>query len=113
MKQKPSLNITQQGDTFELTFQGAWVKESLAELDKTLQSISYNANSHYTFQLGTITNFDTHGIMYILHLRTTLQNNHSEVTLQGASESLTKLINVCQINYPQEFPKPPDRKSVV
>ena len=107
MKQKPSLNITQQGDTFELTFQGAWVKESLAELDKTLQSISYNANSHYTFQLGTITNFDTHGIMYILHLRATLQNNHSKVMLQGASESLTKLIDVCQTNYPQEFPKPP------
>ena len=102
MKKIPSLHVTQTKEGFSITLQGAWVKESIQKLELALNALTCKPKMNYTFDLSGITEFDTHGIMLILHHVKKLEAQQCSITRVGANESLEKLLNICEQHYPQE-----------
>ena len=102
MKSKPSLHVTQSGQSFVLTLQGAWVKESIASLEPAMTTLSYQPYAHYIFDLSGIHEFDTHGIMFLLHVMKKLEALSCTIKRIGAQESLEKLLSICEMHYPTE-----------
>lgn len=102
MKSKPSLQVTQTNDGFTVTLQGNWVKESVKALDLTFNTLTCKPKATYTLNLSEITEFDTHGIMLILHHAKRLEAQKCLVSKVGANESLEKLLTICEQNYPHE-----------
>ena len=102
MKNKPSLQVTQTNDGFTVALQGNWVKEAVHALDLTFNTLTCKPKETYTLDLSGITEFDTHGIMLILHHAKRLEAQTCIVSKVGASESLEKLLTICEQNYPHE-----------
>lgn len=102
MKNKPSLQVTQTNDGFTVALQGNWVKEAVNALDLTFNTLTCNPKATYTLDLSEISEFDTHGIMLILHHAKRLEAQKCPVSKVGASESLEKLLTICEQNYPRE-----------
>ena len=107
MKREPSLQITQNGDHFSVTLQGVWVKESIQKLELTLKTLICQPKANYTFDLSGIKDFDTYGIMLILHHTKQLEAHECTVEKVGANASLEKLLTICEMHYPQEKVQPP------
>jgi phospholipid/cholesterol/gamma-HCH transport system permease protein len=107
MKNKPSLHVTQTNDGLSVTLQGNWVKETVKALDLAFNALTCNPKTVYTFDLSGIREFDTHGIMLILHYTKKLEIQNCIVLKVGASESLEKLFTVCEQHYPEKKEKPP------
>lgn len=106
MKKSPSLHITQTSDGFHVVLQGNWVKEAVKTLDHAFGTLTCHPQMHYTFDLSAIKEFDTHGIMLILHHVKRLEAQACPVTKVGASESLGKLLLICEEHYPAEKIEP-------
>ncbi|WP_041962727.1 ABC transporter permease [Sulfurospirillum cavolei] len=103
MKQKPSLRLDIQEQTALVLLQGSWVKERIAALCKTDIPIAPSQTTHsYTFDFSAITDFDTHGIMLILHFAKTLEKHGKSVVFQGESPSMQQLLHICDTHYPLE-----------
>jgi len=102
MKKEPSLHIKQTAEGFSVALQGIWVKEAIKKLEIVLDTLTCKPNATYTLDLSGITGFDTHGIMLILHHAKKLEAQKCSVFKVGASESLEKLLTICEQNYPQE-----------
>jgi len=113
MKKKPSLHVTDTNDGFAVTLQGIWVKEAVKTLDHTFNTLTCKANAHYVFDLSGISEFDTYGIMLILHHVKRLEEQQCRVSKIGASESLEKLFIICEQNYPSEKIKPPKENFIL
>jgi len=88
MKKKPSLHVTQTNDGFTVILQGIWVKEAVKTLDLTFKTLTCKPEAHYTFDLSGISEFDTHGIMLILHYAKKFEAQKCVISNVGASESL-------------------------
>jgi len=102
MKREPSLQITQSGDHFSVALQGVWVKESIQKLELAFNTLTCQPKATYTIDLSRIKDFDTYGIMLILHHVKQLEAHDCTVEKIGASTSLEKLLSVCEMNYPKE-----------
>lgn len=103
MKNKPSLHLAKSTHQCTVTLQGAWVKERIAALGKTNKLFTPSKKIQtYTFDLSSITAFDTHGIMLILHLSKGLEQAGHNVTMIGAAPSLEQLLRICNEHYPKE-----------
>ena len=102
MKKIPSLHVTQTNEGFSVILQGIWVKEAIQKLEPALNALVCKPQTHYTFDLSGITEFDTHGIMLILHHAKRFETNQCSFTRVGANESLEKLLMICEQHYPQE-----------
>lgn len=102
MKKLPSLDVTQTYEGFSVSLQGVWVKESIQKLDLAFSTLTCKPKASYTFDLSGITDFDTHGIMLILHHTKKLEAQGCSIFKIGASESLEKLLSICELHYPKE-----------
>ena len=102
MKREPSLQITQSGDHFSVALQGVWVKESIQKLELAFNTLTCQPKATYTIDLSRIKDFDTYGIILILHHVKQLEAHDCTVEKIGASTSLEKLLSVCEMNYPKE-----------
>ncbi|WP_263832344.1 ABC transporter permease [Sulfurospirillum oryzae] len=110
MKREPSLHVTQNEDHFSVALRGVWVKESIQKLELALKTLTCKPKAFYTFDLSGIKDFDTHGIMLILHHVKQLEAMQCNVSTIGANESLSKLFNICEMHYPKE--KAPESKEI-
>jgi len=102
MKKLPSLDVTQTHEGFSVSLQGVWVKESIQKLELSFSTLTCKPKASYTFDLSGITDFDTHGIMLILHHTKKLEAQGCSIFKIGASESLEKLLSICELHYPKE-----------
>lgn len=102
MKREPSLQITQNEDHFSVALQGIWVKESIQKLELALNTLTCKPKATYTFDLAGIKDFDTYGIMLILHHTKQLEAQACTVEKVGANASLEKLLSICEMHYPKE-----------
>lgn len=102
MKKIPSLHVTQTPGGFSVLLQGVWVKEAIQKLELALNALTCQPKMNYTFDLSGITEFDTHGIMLILHHVKKFEAQQCSITRVGANESLEKLLSICEQHYPQE-----------
>jgi len=102
MKKKPSVYITPTAEGFHVVLQGTWVKEAIKQLETALNVLTYHPKKTYTIDLSGITDFDTHGIMLILHHAKLLEAHECSVLKIGASETLTTLLSICEEHYPEE-----------
>jgi phospholipid/cholesterol/gamma-HCH transport system permease protein len=102
MKKLPSLDVTQTYEGFSVSLQGVWVKESIQKLDLAFSTLTCKSKASYTFDLSGIIDFDTHGIMLILHHTKRLEAQGCSIFKIGASESLEKLLSICELHYPKE-----------
>lgn len=113
MKSKPSLQVTQTNDGFTVILQGQWVKEAVKALDLAFNALTCKPETAYTFDLSGIREFDTHGIMLILHYAKKLEAHKCTVSKVGASESFEKLFAVCEQNYPADKIIPPHENFIL
>lgn len=103
MKQKPSLHLDKTAAKTLVTFKGAWIKERIASLKNIEKRLETREKARlYTFDLSEVGAFDTHGIMFILHLKKELENASHAVEMIGAEPTLEQLIHVCNDHYPIE-----------
>jgi len=102
MNKKPSLHLEKTREGVILTLKGAWVNKTIASLEKEIRTFTCKKSLAYTFDLSAITDFDTHGIMLILHLSKQMQSMGCKVTMLGANTSLEALLRICEQHYPQE-----------
>ncbi|KFL33429.1 hypothetical protein JU57_11465 [Sulfurospirillum sp. SCADC] len=96
------MHVTQTNDGLSVTLQGNWVKEAVKALDLAFNALTCKPKTVYTFDLSGIREFDTHGIMLILHHIKKLEAHACVVSKTGASESLEKLLTICEQHYPEE-----------
>lgn len=98
-----SLLITQRQNTFTLTLKGAWVKTSVSRLEKEFSALT--CNSHYTFffDFSGIKDFDTHGIMLILHHIKRFESAQCSLSIKEGNEHFQKLYTICATNFPSEI----------
>lgn len=102
---KADILISKTPDSFKLSLVGDWTRESIEALSKTLSIPTCKDQKTYIFDFEAITDFDTHGIMLILHHIKTLQTTSCTIKKIGQSEHFSKLFSVCEANFPQEIIK--------
>lgn len=104
MQDTPFLHIVQTNNTtFDVTLLGLWTRESVASLDKHLNTLTCKApKTLFRFNFEPIEDFDTHGIMLILHHIKRLETLTCKVERTGQSAHFAKLCTICEAHFPQE-----------
>ena len=110
MKDTPFLHTVQTNNTtFDVTLSGIWTRESIASLDKLFKTLTCKApQTLFRFNFEGIDDFDTHGIMLILHHIKRLESLTCKVERSGQSAHFAKLCTICEAHFPQE-PLPPEK----
>ena len=98
--------ILQTKDSFKVSLIGEWTIESVAVLSKKFALLTCKDNATYLFDFSAISDFDTHGIMLILHHIKKLESVTCTVKKMGQSEHLEKLFLICETHFPKEIIKP-------
>lgn len=111
MKDTPFLHIVQTNNTtFDIALSGIWTRESIASLDKLFKTLTCKApQTLFRFNFEGIDDFDTHGIMLILHHIKRLESLTCKVERNGQSAHFAKLCSICEAHFPQE-PIPPEKQ---
>jgi len=110
MNNQPSLHLESTRDGMTLTLKDAWVKQTIASLEKDVTTFTCKKDFTYTLDLSGITDFDTYGIMFILHLSKHIEAQGCTASIKGANASLASLLTICNEHYPKE--KVPERKEI-
>lgn len=98
--------ILQTKDSFKVSLIGEWTIESVAVLSKKFALLTCKDNATYLFDFSAISDFDTHGIMLILHHIKKLESTTCTIKKIGQSEYLEKLFLICEAHFPKEIIKP-------
>ena len=99
------LLITQHQSAFTLSLSGDWIKTSVPRLEKELLMLTCNPNNTFVCDFSAIEDFDTHGIMLMLHHVKRLQASCPLSIIEG-SEHFQKLYAICDAHFPSEIPPP-------
>lgn len=104
MQDTPFLHIVQtNATTFDLTLSGIWTRESIAVLNKHLQTLTCKVpHTLYRFNFEHIEDFDTHGIMLILHHIKRIESLTCTVEKIKQKPHFEKLFSICEAHFPNE-----------
>lgn len=103
MQNTPFLHIAQTNSTtFDITLCGIWTRDSIATIDKILKPLTGKPHSLFRFNFTAIEDFDTHGIMLILHTIKRLESLTCTVERIGQSVHFSKLLTICEAHFPNE-----------
>ena len=64
---KVGVHISEQNSTTTVMLSGDWTKDSVSLLAKQLEILTCKGKTTCIFDFSSIKDFDTHGIMLILH----------------------------------------------
>ncbi len=101
-----SINIVTTNNTITFTCKGSWTLEYVTQLSRKLTSTCKDKN--VVFDLTSLSDFDTHGILLIIETIKKLQLQNCQIIKVGESEKFISLYEVCLSNFPQEI-KHPDK----
>ncbi len=101
MNTQSSLEVRQEDSHFYLTPKGKWTKEHTSVLEKSFEKLAFKANYAFHFDFSHMTDFDTHGIMLILHYIKRFEAKECIVETNGASHKFEQLFLICKDNYPE------------
>lgn len=110
MKYTPTLLISYTAQEAHLSLKGDWTHHHIASLEKEFSALTCNPNMRYFFDTTPIKEFDTHGIMLILHHLNRLQNASCSASVQHKDAYFQKLFEICQSHFPTE--RPPSQRNV-
>lgn len=98
-----TLLITQHENAFTLVLAGDWVKTSVSRLEKEFSVFTCNPTYTYIFDFSAIEDFDTHGIMLILHHIKQLESAACSLSIKEGSEHFQKLYTICATHFPADI----------
>lgn len=98
-----TLLITQHENAFTLVLAGDWAKTSVSRLEKEFSAFTCNPTYTYIFDFSAIEDFDTHGIMLILHHIKRLESAACSLSIKEGSEHFQKLYTICSTHFPAEI----------
>lgn len=101
MQELPSLGISRINNTITMSHNGSWTREYIAVLDAQYAKVSYDKTATlYQLDCAGIEDFDTHGIMLILHHIKRLESLTCKVEILHQNEHFAKLFSICQMHFP-------------
>ena len=99
-----SVDITSINDISTFTCKGSWTLEYVTKLSRQIDTRC--RDKKIIFDLTSLADFDTHGILLIIESIKKLQLQNCKVEKVGESEKFLSLYEVCLSNFPQDI-KPP------
>lgn len=103
---KAEVHISNLNGTTTVILSGDWTKNSVAVLSKPFETLTCKEKTTCIFDFSQISDFDTHGIMLILHHTKRIEALGCLVSKVGQSDHFGKLWGICEIHFPQEIIKP-------
>ncbi|MDD4506707.1 MAG: ABC transporter permease [Sulfurospirillaceae bacterium] len=103
---KAEVHISNLNGTTTVILSGDWTKNSVAVLSNSFETLTCKEKTTCIFDFSQISDFDTHGIMLILHHAKRIEALDCLVSKVGQSDHFTKLWGICEIHFPQEIIKP-------
>ena len=103
---KAEVHISNLNGTTTVILSGDWTKNSVAVLSNSFETLTCKEKTTCIFDFSQISDFDTHGIMLILHHAKRIEALDCLVSKVGQSDHFTKLWSICEIHFPQEIIKP-------
>ena len=105
---KVGVHISEQNSTTTVMLSGDWTKDSVSLLAKQLEILTCKGKTTCIFDFSSIKDFDTHGIMLILHHIKRIEALGCSLSKVGQNDHLEKLFSVCEKHFPQVILKPQD-----
>jgi len=99
-----SVDIISTHNIVTFTCRGAWTLENVTKLSKQIDTTYRDKKA--IFDLTSLEDFDTHGVLLIIESIKKLQLQNCEVKKIGESDKLLSLYEVCLNNFPKNI-KPP------
>jgi len=94
--------ITHHHDTVAILLSGDWIQPSVSRLEKSLSILTCSPHKTFSFDFSAIEDFDTHGIMLILHHIKRLQSACCAIHIKEGSEHFQKLYAICDTHFPPD-----------
>lgn len=105
---KAHVHFSSSNDILTVSFSGDWTKDFITPLSSKLENLTCKDKTTCIFDFSAISDFDTHGMMLILHHMKRIKALGCTTTKVGQSDHFAKLFEVCEIHFPQEIIKPQD-----
>lgn len=105
---KAHVHFSSSNDILTVSFSGDWTKDFITPLSSKLENLTCKDKTTCVFDFSAISDFDTHGMMLILHHIKRIDALGYTTTKVGQSDHFAKLFKVCEIHFPQEIIKPQD-----
>lgn len=102
---KAEVHISEEKDTLLVSLNGDWTKDSVSSLAEQFSSFTCKDKTTCIFDFSKISDFDTHGIMLILHHIKRAEALGCSTTGIGQSDHFSKLFSICEIHFPLEIIK--------
>lgn len=103
---KAQVHFSSSHDILTVSLSGDWTKDFITPLSSKLENLTCKDKTTCVFDFSAISDFDTHGIMLILHHMKRIKLLGCATTKVGQSDHFAKLFEVCEIHFPQEIIKP-------
>ena len=103
---KAEVHISEEKGTLLVSLNGDWTKDSVTSLAKQFSSFTCKDKVTYIFDFSHISDFDTHGMMLILHHIKRIEALGYHTVRIGQSDHFAKLFAVCEEHFPLEIIKP-------
>lgn len=103
MPKEPTLAISTTAHEVRLLLDGDWEQSHVRALQKSFSKLTCNPSLTYVFDFSSISSFDTHGIMLILHYVHTLKTASCKFRLIHHHEHFKKLFEICEHHFPKEI----------
>jgi len=105
-----SIDIVHTDNTITYKCIGSWTLEQITKLTKQIDTTC--KDKKVVFDFSKLTEFDTHGILFIIEAIQKLKNQKCQVDRVGESEKFISLYEVCLSNFPQDIKQPIKNSSI-
>ncbi len=93
--------ISQEPEELTVVLEGDWVQSAVKRLDASLQNLTCK---HCHFDFSKIQDFDTHGIVLILHHLRRLENQQCTLRFTQGNAHFSKLFSMCETHFQEPPP---------
>ena len=103
---KAQVHISEAKGTTTVILSGDWTKDSVASRAKQFEILTCKNKTTCIFDFTAINDFDTHGIMLILHHIKRIEALGCSISNLGQNDHFAKLFAIVETHFPQEIIKP-------